>query len=100
LRRIIPRTGFAFLRDESEIIACGLGVVEGSYIGLFDIVTETGRRRQGYGGQIVRGLLNWGMEQGARQAYLQVTKRNEPAQALYSKLNFREQYQYWYRVKV
>ena len=100
LQRIIPRTGFAFLRDEGEIIACGLGVVESSYIGLFDIVTETNRRRRGYGRQVVQGLLKWGKEQGAQQAYLQVTKKNDPALALYSKLNFREQYQYWYRVKV
>ena len=99
LQRIVPRTGFAFLHDQGEIIACGLGVVEGTYLGLFDIVTKTNRRRQGYGQQVVQGLLKWGKEQGARQAYLQVTKQNEPALALYSKLNFREQYQYWYRVK-
>jgi ribosomal protein S18 acetylase RimI-like enzyme len=100
LQRIIPRTGFAFLRDGGEIIAGGLGVVERDYIGLFDIVTETRCRRQGYGQQIVQGLLKWGKEQRAQQAYLQVTKKNEPALALYSKLDFREEYQYWYRVKV
>jgi ribosomal protein S18 acetylase RimI-like enzyme len=100
LEKIVPRTGFAFLRDEGEIIACGLGVVERNYLGLFDIVTETNRRRQGYGQQVVQGLLKWGKEQGAQQAYLQVTKKNDPALALYSKLNFRERYQYWYRVKV
>jgi ribosomal protein S18 acetylase RimI-like enzyme len=73
--------------------------VEGSYVGLFDLVTGTGYRRRGYGLQLVQGMVQWGKAQGARTAYLQVMRNNEPALALYAKLGFREQYCYWYRVK-
>ena len=53
----------------------------------------------GYGEQLVRNLLMWGKQQGARAAYLQVMLNNAPALRLYAKIGFLEEYQYWYRVR-
>ncbi len=76
----------------------------GDWIGLFDIVTHPGQRRQGFAGRVIAALLLWGTEQGApgvqgaTRTYLQVETANQPAVGLYAKLGFREAYRYWYRV--
>ncbi len=99
LDAILPAKRFAAVEVDGQIVACGLGVAEHGYVGLFDIVVDAGQRRQGYGEQVVRGLLLWGKQEGAHSAYLQVMLNNAPALRLYAKLGFREIYQYWYRLK-
>ncbi len=99
LRAIFPRTCFATIREGGQAVACGLGVLQAGFLGLYDIVTDSDFRRQGYGERLVRDLLTWGKRQGARAAYLQVMLNNPPALSLYEKVGFREEYRYWYRVK-
>lgn len=100
LTQIVPKTGFAALYDSPEkIVAVGLGIIDQTHIGLFDIVTHSEFRKRGLGTDLVSGLLAWGKTNGADQAYLQVRPDNAPALRLYKKLGFRESYQYWYRAK-
>ena len=99
LLNIIPRRCFVSLTSNGRVVACGLGVLQSGYIGLFDIVTDPNFRRRGYGQQVVTSILGWGKENGAKMAYLQVMLNNPPALQLYAKLGFREHYQYWYRIK-
>lgn len=82
-----------------EVAACGLGVRQDRFLGIFDLVVNPRQRRQGCGKAVVEALLAWGKEEGARTAYLQVTAENEPALKLYAGLGFREEYPYWYRVR-
>jgi ribosomal protein S18 acetylase RimI-like enzyme len=83
---------------DEEIAGCGIGVVEDGWVGLFDIVVDPDRRRQGIATEIVSALLDHSAEMGARWAYLQVLERNEAAKRLYTGLGFSELYRYWYRV--
>ncbi|MDP8227705.1 MAG: GNAT family N-acetyltransferase [Candidatus Celaenobacter polaris] len=99
LENIIPRTAFAGYSISNRIIGCGLGVKQGNYIGLFDIVVDKKHRGVGLGYYIVAALMQWGKSKGATIAYLQVMTENEIALHLYEKLGFKEQYKYWYRVK-
>lgn len=99
LRKIIPRTCYIALYHEHEVVACGLGVLDSEYIGLYDIVTDSRRRKQGFGEQLVLHLLQWGRDHGARHSYLQVIAENQPAFGLYAKLGYQEVYRYWYRIK-
>lgn len=99
LLNIVPQHCFVSLRSDSRVVACGLGVLQSGYIGLFDIVTDKEFRNRGYGSTMVKSILAWGKHTGARQAYLQVMLNNAPALYLYSKIGFTEQYQYWYRIK-
>ena len=99
LRQIAGEPLFAVLRDATGTpAACGLAVREGNLAGMFDIVTDRLRRRQGYGRALMLGLLAWARDRGARDAYLQVVASNEPAIGLYRDLGFTEAYRYWYRI--
>jgi GNAT superfamily N-acetyltransferase len=98
LAKIIPSCFFISLQEKGETVACGLGVLERGYLGLFDIVVDAKLRGQGYGRALVLSLLHLGRENGAEHAYLQVRINNLPALSLYEKLGFREKYRYWYRI--
>lgn len=99
LRASSLRMGYALLLKEGVPSACGLGVLQQGYIGLYDIVTTPANRRQGLAEHLLLGLLQWGKSQGAACSFLQVVQANYGASALYDKLGFQEIYQYWYRVK-
>jgi N-acetylglutamate synthase len=99
LVNIVPRHCFVSLKSNDRVVACGLGVLQSGYVGLFDIVTAKDFRSRGYGQQVVASILAWGKQNKAKKAYLQVMLDNAPALHLYSKTGFIEQYQYWYRVK-
>ena len=82
---------------DGQVVGCGVGVLEDSYLGLFDIAVDKSFRNRGCGRIIVDHLLAWGKGLGAQLAYLQVAKGNLAAVRLYEKRGFREAYQYWYR---
>ncbi len=98
LRSIVPARCFASIGSDGRVIACGMGVAQDGFVGLYDVVTDAHFRRQGHGQQLVEQVLAWGKRQGARTAYLQVMTNNAPALALYGKVGFQEAYQYWYRM--
>jgi len=79
-------------------VACGLGVQERDWFGLFDIVTHPDYRQQGLATQLIVGMLRWAQKQGALRTYLQVMENNAPALNLYTKLGYVDGYAYWYRV--
>lgn len=98
LQAIPAKRLLAVLADSDTIVACGLGVLEHDYFGLFDLVTDPQQRNKGYGTKLVLSMLRWAQEHAAAHAYLQVMQSNAPARHLYAKLGFEEVYQYWYRV--
>ncbi|MCA9858722.1 MAG: GNAT family N-acetyltransferase [Thermomicrobiales bacterium] len=101
-RRILERIpgGLSFfgLFEDDTLIACGLSVVDGNLVGLFDIVTDPSHRRKGLGARLVHVMLAHAFAEGATSAYLQVVSTNSPAIALYQKLGFQEAYRYAYRI--
>ncbi|MCR8846131.1 GNAT family N-acetyltransferase [Paenibacillus sp. SC116] len=99
LSNSLLRKGFFILYVQSVPVACGLGVIEGEYIGLYDIVTAEPYRNQGYGEQLIRGILNWALSVGVKKSYILVVQGNHSAKRLYEKLGYKEIYTYWYRVK-
>ncbi len=98
--RPLMRTGFFTLYDGSVPVACGLGVANEEYVGLFDIVTDSGRRNRGYGEQLLRHILHWAKEGGTKKSCLMVLEDNPPANRLYEKLGYRVVYAYSYRQRV
>lgn len=100
LNSMVPAGFYATFVLEEQIIGCGLAVLEGDYMGLFDITVAEDHRNSGYGRQLMREMLRNGRTLGAKEAYLQVMLDNEPALHLYKKLGFAERYRYHYRVLV
>jgi ribosomal protein S18 acetylase RimI-like enzyme len=98
LRGILLEKCYASIRMDDDFLACGLGVLQAGYLGIFDIVIDTDHRGQGLGTRLMEALLAWGQGRNAHTVYLQVMCNNEPALRLYEKLGFEEKYQYWYRI--
>ena len=98
MNRITTRKCLVSVLDHGTTIAVGLGVLEGRYIGIFDLVVDPAYRNRGVANQVMNAILSWGQQAGAKTAYLQVLADNLPAIALYKKLEFTETYPYWYRM--
>ncbi|MGF7050647.1 GNAT superfamily N-acetyltransferase [Paenibacillus sp. DS2015] len=93
------KKGFFTLYDKSVPVACGGGVIEQNYVGLYDIVTDSRYRNRGYARELILHILKWAKVNGATHSYLQVVKSNVPAIKLYERLGYQEIYTYWYRHK-
>jgi N-acetylglutamate synthase len=89
---------FASILQNGVPIAVGLGVIERGSLGIFDIVTSPSARRQGAARKLVGGLLHWGRQSGADNAWLSVVADNANAQGLYRQFGFAESYRYHYRM--
>jgi N-acetylglutamate synthase len=96
--RIRLPAAFATLNLDDQPAAWGLAVVERGYAGLYDVVVSPDLRGLGLSRTMVLGLMEWGMTQGAKRAYLQVRETNEVARALYRSLGFADAYRYTHRV--
>ncbi|WP_339239602.1 GNAT family N-acetyltransferase [Paenibacillus sp. FSL R5-0517] len=99
LNNIRTKAGFISLLLDGQVVACGFGVIERGYVGLYDIITDANFRNRGLAEQMILHLLHWAKENGATSSYLQVVANNAPAVKLYAKLGYSEVYSYWYRVK-
>ena len=97
---IAPKKVLIGLYAQGHPVACGMGVVEGTFLGFFSIYTERIERRRGYGGAMMTALTRWGMAYGATYGYLQVEGDNQPALAMYAKLGFERLYAYTYWKKM
>jgi ribosomal protein S18 acetylase RimI-like enzyme len=86
----------AYVRTEA---AAARGVLDGDWLGIYEVATLPSARRRGAASAIVAALAAWGLERGARRAYLLVLEDNEPANALYARLGFSRAYAYRYRVR-
>ena len=91
-----PRV-FIQANGKDSVDAVGLGVVEGSWLGVFNIGTRPEKRNTGAATAVNHALGMWGNELGATRVYLQVEKNNTIAKSLYTKLGFSHAYTYWYR---
>ena len=89
----------ASIWEDGKMVACGLGVAERGYVGLYDIYVDASCRRRGLGGDICTAIMNAGKDMGCTMAYLQVLADNHGARALYRGLGYTESYEYWFRTK-
>ena len=95
---IVGPRRFAAVRLDGQIAAIAYGVISRGLLVIESVATDPTARRTGLGRKTVGALMDWGAEQGAHAACLQVVAANAPAHALYRSVGFsRELYRYHYR---
>ena len=47
------------VRDEGQVVALGMGVLEDGWLGIFNMATLPAFRRQGLAGAVLAGLADW-----------------------------------------
>ena len=99
LRSIVYPIAAASIVEDGRMVACGLGVLERGYIGLYDIYVDSSCRRRGLGGDICTAIMQYGKSRGCHTAYLQCLSDNHGARTMYDQLGYRETYHYWFRTK-
>jgi GNAT superfamily N-acetyltransferase len=91
-------TAFAALSVAGDIVALAYGAIHNSLLCYDSVITDSRRRRHGYGRRIVTALGGWAKDNGVHGACLEVEAGNLPARALYDAIGLkRELYRYHYR---
>lgn len=106
-RKIVPsmfkaipkKTIVTAITDGYRMVASGLGILDRDELGIYAIYIDPEYRRKHYAKCICNTLITQAMKLGARYAYLQVVKGNEPAINLYNSLGLNYHYSYWFRSK-
>lgn len=88
---------FFQIASQEQCLGVAVAVVQDTLVGLFGLAVTTAARRTGLGRALSHAALAWGVEQGAKTAWLQVEADNKPARQLYQTLGFNERYRYAYR---
>ena len=88
---------YALVRAHDRVVCTAQVAVDGSLVGVFDVITAPDARGQGYATLACAWLLGWAWQHGANVAYLQVQANNAPAIAVYRKFGFATGYTYHYR---
>lgn len=97
LSAIRPAKGMFVISEGDVPVATALAVHDGEFVGVFEVATAGGRRREGLGRAVTTAALRWAATRGAARAWLQVETDNAPALGLYGGLGFSEAYRYHYR---
>lgn len=82
------RCGFAAHITEGQLVATGLAVIEGPWLGMFCVGARPDRRRRGSGRRIVGALATWGIAHAATTAYASVDDDNAIGRQLFDRLGF------------
>ena len=86
----------SWVRARIGDLATGYAGLDDDWVGLAGLEVQPSARRTGLGLAVVAALVEWGAEQGATTAYLQVLDGNEAALSLYARLGFRTHHRYCY----
>ncbi len=90
--RAEPDVTFYVGYQDGEPVTCGLGVVTGATIGVYNIATVEGARRRGLGAAMTRRVVADGAAKGCDVAILQASEMGEP---VYERLGFRTVVEYY-----
>jgi GNAT superfamily N-acetyltransferase len=88
---------FAEVLMDGQTVATGRAAIDAGWVGIFAMETVEPAQRRGLARHVLLALLRQAAGAGARHVYLQVTRSNSPAVALYSQLGLTTHHSYHYR---
>ena len=88
---------YVYKKYGEKIVAGALGVIEDENVCLFNLFVKEQYRGNGYGREVVEGVLTEARKINVKRAYLQVLANNDKAVKLYEKMGFVHKYSSWYR---
>jgi GNAT superfamily N-acetyltransferase len=98
--RLGPRCRFVSVHAEpGRAAAAGLGIISGSSLGVYAMLTAPPFRRQGAARAALHALAQTALEGGLPEVYLLFDQSNAAAHALYAESGFTKVYDYHYRSK-
>lgn len=98
LWQVKGRCGFASHVLDGELVATGLGIVDGAWLGIFCVATREDRRHQGSARRILGALSTWGVAHAARDGYLPQRVTN-PAAASAERFGLLPVYRFGYLLR-
>lgn len=92
--QLAGRCGFAAHVNGAAVLAAGLGVIEGAWLGLFSIGSEPDESGRGSDRRIVGALATWGIAHAAQRAYVQIGDTNPARLELFRSFGFTPLHRY------
>jgi GNAT superfamily N-acetyltransferase len=99
LANIVTRTCYVLLRSGDRPAACGLGVLQQNWVGIYELAVARRFRGAGFARKTLRLVEDWARAYGTTRAYLSCETDNETALRLYAAAGYTELYRYWYRAR-
>lgn len=87
---------YVTLTLDSEVVAVGRVAFARAWAGVFSVHVLPDHRRRGLAHQVMTVVARSARTRGIRSMYLQVSRDNDAAVALYRSLGFRIHHEYWY----
>jgi N-acetylglutamate synthase len=97
--RVAAPSAYLLLEVEGVDVAVLRGVLDGGWLGLFDLAVHPEARRRRVASTLLRSLGRWAAERDGVQAWAQVEQDNPAAQQLFTRLGFRTISSYRYRIR-
>jgi ribosomal protein S18 acetylase RimI-like enzyme len=91
----LPRA-FCYAWKNNKVLGIGLGVMEGRYLGIFDLIVHPEYRRKRIGQSLIGEMVEWSKSNSVSNIYLQVEGNNSRAISFYEKIGLKECYRYRY----
>ncbi|MHA2307462.1 MAG: GNAT family N-acetyltransferase, partial [Candidatus Hodarchaeales archaeon] len=95
----IPLKNYLSLIVDNQVIGIVLGILDGEYLAILDLIVDENYRRRGIATILLSNTIEWCKRNSGKYMYLQVVKENTGAVKLYTKLNLKPWYSYYYMFK-
>jgi ribosomal protein S18 acetylase RimI-like enzyme len=96
LAGVTQPSAYAVLTLDGAPAAAGRAVLDGRWLGIFNMATLPAFRQRGAARAVLAALAEWGSGSGAVTAYLQLEADNDAAPRLYHRAGFTTCYDYAY----
>lgn len=97
-QKITLPSRYVIIEQNEKVAGYGRTVKQGQILNIEKIWVHPEVRNQGLGTQLIQGMIDRGVHDGGKTAYVTVNRANTGARRLYARLGFEAKYEYRYFV--